>query len=208
MVFGVDRGSMPHALSDDIEEERRVFHVAITRGRKSASVYADADRPSQFLTELDGSAPMPREAPPADGRAVSAAPADGVHVVAGDRLALPGGYRGVVAEVLTTGVLIEIEQGGATMAVPWGERVQKGSVAGRLAPGAGGPDTELVERLRAWRSAEAKRRGVPAYVVFNDRTIEELATLRPSSGEALLAVSGIGPVKLESYGDDLLDLLA
>lgn len=207
MVFGADRGSMPHALSTDVEEERRVFHVAITRARVSATVYADVDRPSQFLTEMDGSAPLP-VADPVGGAMQERGGADGVHVVPGDDLSVPGGYRGVVTEVLTTGVLIEIEESGASMAIPWGERVEKRGAVGRLTPGAGGPDAALVERLKAWRLAEAQRQGVPAYVVFNDRTIEELAAMRPSTGEALLAVSGIGPAKLESYGEDLLDLLA
>jgi DNA helicase-2/ATP-dependent DNA helicase PcrA len=94
------------------------------------------------------------------------------------------------------------------MAVPWGERVEKGGNAGRLTPVAGVPDVDLVKKLKAWRLAESQRQGVPAYVVFNDRTIDELATMRPTTGEALLAVSGIGPAKLESYGEDLLDILA
>jgi superfamily II DNA helicase RecQ len=48
---------------------------------------------------------------------------------------------------------------------------------------------------------------VPAYVVFNDRTLEAIATLRPASETALLDVPGIGPAKLDAYGDQLLDLI-
>ncbi len=63
LVFGADRGTMPHDLSDDVEEERRVFHVALTRGRTSVTVLVDEDRPSRFLTEIDGSAPLPSAIP-------------------------------------------------------------------------------------------------------------------------------------------------
>ncbi|MEE9178459.1 MAG: ATP-dependent helicase, partial [Acidimicrobiia bacterium] len=63
LVFGADSGSMPHALSDDIEEERRVFHVAITRGRESVTVLSDKDRQSRFLAELEGKAPVVADTP-------------------------------------------------------------------------------------------------------------------------------------------------
>jgi superfamily II DNA helicase RecQ len=45
-------------------------------------------------------------------------------------------------------------------------------------------------------------------VVFNDRTLEAIAALRPTTETALLEVPGIGPAKLDAYGDQLLDLLA
>ena len=208
VVFGADRGSMPHELSDDVEEERRVFHVAITRGRETVTIFADEDRPSRFLTEIDGSAPRPTTPPPRrEDRPSATAPADGIHVGVGDELGIGGGYRGTVTEVLTTGALLRLETSGATMAVPWGERVHKAGVAGRLSPGAGSADAGLVERLRDWRLDRARSQGVPAYVVFNDRTLEALASLRPSTTEALLAVPGIGPAKLEAYGEDLIELL-
>lgn len=207
LVFGVDRGTMPHELSDDIEEERRVFHVAITRGRQTVTVIADEDRPSRFLTEIDGTAPRPTEPParaePAAGKEIP----DGVHVAVGDLLSISGGYVGRVAEILTTGVLLELTETGATMAVPWGERVDKSGNKGRLAPGSGSVDSATAERLRSWRLDQARSQGVPAYVVFNDRTLEALASLKPTTTEALLDVPGIGPAKLDAYGDELLDLL-
>ena len=77
------------------------------------------------------------------------------------------------------------------------------------APGAAViPDAALLGRLKAWRAAEAKRRRVPAYVVFHDSTLEALAALRPSDLGGLKAVKGVGHVKLETYGDDLLRVLA
>ena len=205
VVFGVDRGAMPHELADDIEEERRVFHVAITRGRKSVTVLSDKDRPSRFLTEIDGTASRPMDRPRADQR--REAVDDGIHVNVGDRLTVSGGYKGEVLEVLTTGVLIEVAKSGATMAVPWGERVSRSGDNGRLSPGEATADPDLAGRLREWRLEQARTQGVPAYVVFNDRTLESLATMRPSTATALLEIPGIGPAKLEAYGDDLLDLI-
>lgn len=208
-VFGADRGAMPHALSDDVEEERRIFHVALTRGSHSVTVLADEARPSRFLTELDGSAPRPTTSesslPKSSARPH---PTDGVFVSPGDEVAIPGGFRGEIVEVLTTGVLVSLIPTGATMAVPWGERVTKAGTTGRLSPGPGSADEALVDRLKGWRLEQAQRQGVPAYVVFNDRTLEALASMRPSTEEAMLAVPGIGPAKLEAYGDDLLDILA
>jgi ATP-dependent DNA helicase RecQ len=67
-----------------------------------------------------------------------------------------------------------------------------------------GVDEDLFERLRLLRRKLAKRRSVPAYIVFNDATLRDLARQRPSSPEALLRVSGIGTKKLEQYGDAIL----
>jgi ATP-dependent DNA helicase RecQ len=70
------------------------------------------------------------------------------------------------------------------------------------------PDPVLLNRLREWRSAEAKRRGVPAFVIFHDTTLAALAARRPRDREGLRAVKGIGPVKIEAYGEALLRALA
>jgi superfamily II DNA helicase RecQ len=69
-------------------------------------------------------------------------------------------------------------------------------------------DDDLLDRLKSWRSGEARRRGVPAYVVFHDTTLAALAAGRPGDMSALRAVKGIGPAKLEAYGDVLLKLVA
>jgi ATP-dependent DNA helicase RecQ len=69
------------------------------------------------------------------------------------------------------------------------------------------PDDDLLRRLKAWRTAEARRRGVPAFVIFHDTTLEELAALKPSDRVRLRAVRGVGPAKIEQYGDDLLQVL-
>lgn len=64
-VVGVTAGVVPHRLAVDGEEERRVLHVAITRGRQRVVVLGDGTRPSPFLAELDGTAPAPGKVGPA-----------------------------------------------------------------------------------------------------------------------------------------------
>ena len=71
------------------------------------------------------------------------------------------------------------------------------------------PEQDAVfERLRAWRAEEAKRQGVPGYVVFGDATLAALAVHQPGSDAEMLAISGIGEVKLERYGAAVLGVLA
>jgi ATP-dependent DNA helicase RecQ len=69
------------------------------------------------------------------------------------------------------------------------------------------PDPEVLERLKQWRRREATRRGVPAYIIFHDRTLEVLSSTRPRDRETLRGVKGIGPRKLEDFGEDLLSIL-
>ena len=65
----------------------------------------------------------------------------------------------------------------------------------------------LFERLRAWRAARAKEQGVPAYVIFHDATLREIATHRPTSLQDLGSLPGIGEKKLTTYGEDVLTVL-
>jgi ATP-dependent DNA helicase RecQ len=67
---------------------------------------------------------------------------------------------------------------------------------------------ERFERLRDWRRATSLDEGVPAYVVFGDRTLRELAQRNPSNAHGLVDVPGIGPAKLARYGDEVLRVLA
>jgi len=69
-------------------------------------------------------------------------------------------------------------------------------------------DAPLFEKLRLWRTQQAREQNVPAYVILHDRTLAEIATLRPDSHNALLAVPGIGQSKAERYGESLLAVVA
>jgi ATP-dependent DNA helicase RecQ len=63
----------------------------------------------------------------------------------------------------------------------------------------------LFEQLRAWRAGVAKEQGVPAYVIFHDATLREIAATRPSSLAELGHVGGVGETKLARYGQQVLD---
>jgi len=64
----------------------------------------------------------------------------------------------------------------------------------------------LAGRIREWRAAEAKRLKVPVYVVMHDRTVTALAASRPRNPRELLGIDGMGPAKVERFGEELLRL--
>jgi DNA helicase II / ATP-dependent DNA helicase PcrA len=69
-------------------------------------------------------------------------------------------------------------------------------------------DEALFERLREWRLERSRSEEIAPFMVFSNATLEALAERRPQSRHALGAISGVGPGKLEKYGDDLLALVA
>ncbi|WP_128381812.1 DNA helicase RecQ [Streptomyces cavernae] len=86
-------------------------------------------------------------------------------------------------------------------AAPKSERKAKASVD--LAP-------ELFpafEALRSWRAAQAKEQGVPAYVIFHDATLREIATIHPTTVAELAVISGVGEKKLATYGEGVLEVM-
>jgi DNA helicase-2/ATP-dependent DNA helicase PcrA len=68
-------------------------------------------------------------------------------------------------------------------------------------------DEELFERLREWRRERARNDDVAAFMVFNNSTLEQIAEHRPRTPQALLRIAGIGPDKLQKYGEELLTLV-
>ncbi len=79
--------------------------------------------------------------------------------------------------------------------------------AGRQGPRSSDGDP-LFLRLREWRRAAAAEQGVPAYVIFSDATLGQIAARRPASSGELAAIPGVGPVKLDRYGAAVLALCA
>ena len=69
------------------------------------------------------------------------------------------------------------------------------------------PDSPLYLELKEWRLATAQEQGVPAYVVFNNRTLAEIAAAQPTTEAELLECSGVGPAKVSKYGAEVLDLI-
>jgi DNA helicase-2/ATP-dependent DNA helicase PcrA len=162
-VFGVSEGVLPHrlALEEDggDEEERRVLHVAITRGRHRVVVLADASRPSAFLDDLTAKAPQPEDRP-ARARRAEVTP-------------LPKA---------------------AKAGVPLGDPSS--------------PEVAAAEdALKAWRTQRAKADAMPAYIVASNKLLRAIAEARPASAKELFAVSGMGPAKLDLYGDEILAVL-
>ena len=81
--------------------------------------------------------------------------------------------------------------------------------ASEAAAGAGGgvANPDLLAALKAWRTETARTRGVPAYVVLHDSTIEAIAASQPTTAAALRGIAGIGDTKLAHYGDALIALV-
>ncbi len=80
-------------------------------------------------------------------------------------------------------------------------------IAKNQAPASAGSEV-LAATLREWRTAEAKRLGIPAFIVLHDRTLRAVALARPASVAQLLAIDGIGPAKAERFGVAILKLCA
>ncbi|MFI5925386.1 DNA helicase RecQ [Micromonospora sp. NPDC051543] len=78
------------------------------------------------------------------------------------------------------------------------------TVVAELTPAA----ASVFERLRAWRAATAKEQGVPAYVIFHDATLRQIASDEPTSLAELSRVNGVGENKLAKYGEQILAVLA
>jgi DNA helicase-2/ATP-dependent DNA helicase PcrA len=187
-VVGLVQGTFPIQYADTparLEEERRLFYVACTRARvhlalswaRSRTGRGRRDR-SPFLDS-------------AFGPAVEVGSAGGVVRGSGSSTAERGRRRGpatcrVCGNALVTGAE---------------------SARGRCRTCPASYDEGLLERLKAWRTDEAGRRSVPAYVVLTDATLESIATDLPADTRALVRIPGIGARKLEAYAEAVLALV-
>ena len=86
-------------------------------------------------------------------------------------------------------------------------RKAKAAKARRMAVVLPAADAGLLDQLKAWRMEQARVQSVPAFVIFHDRTLAEIAAARPGNLEALGAISGMGTKKLQRYGAVLLELV-
>jgi DNA helicase-2/ATP-dependent DNA helicase PcrA len=213
VVFGASDGLMPHRLADDIEEERRILHVGITRGRHRVLVLGDRTRRSPFLSELDGTAERgmvvraaPAPAPAAPARR-AAEPRTTLPAEVGQQLKVLGGYEGVVEHVEADGVRLRLDDGGSFF-VRFGERVQLGGTPLTLSQPPSPLAAAASTALRAWRRERSQADGVPAFVVLSDKHLDGIAERHPTSLAELRACPGIGPAKLDTYGDEILEVLA
>ena len=118
------------------------------------------------------------------------------------------GQSGVVLEVGDDGVVVGI--GEARVGLPFGTDVRvEGKTVSLVPPGAA-PTAEAMAAeaaLRQWRSAVASKDAVPAYVVLNDKELVGIAAELPRTLPELAACRGIGPLRLEKWGDEILAVL-
>jgi len=210
----------PHRLAEDFEEERRVFHVAITRGAEQVVVVAGKE-PSPYIEQMLNE-PPDRLADPTPRRPAmvtpvpksSKAPArdtrfeKGVVFAAPGLVLIDGGQEWIIEAVEDQAALARL--GSATRRFNFGGSVatpgrQRGPL--RAAP-ADGPAMLSAANVRAHdllrQARERLRSGKPAYVVFDDKTLEAIALRLPITTQDLGQIPGIGPAKLEQYGDEVL----
>ena len=171
IVYEASNGLMPHRLAGDLEEERRVFHVAITRCSESVSLIC-GDPPTDFRKELTTRYQPPPESDPPTAEGLLTPP-------------------DVVAPASV--------QRATTEARP-GKRL-------KVQPPTDPVGAAAFEALKAWRLERSRADNVPAYVVFSNATLVELATRRPNTDQELLATPGVGPAKLTAYGEAVKEVL-
>ena len=137
------------------------------------------------------------------------------------------GWRGVVRQLLAQGLLAVEGEYSTLVLTPAAEEVlyqgrkvhmrreaERAAKVRTAKPKRGEPvdlpasAAPVFERLRAWRAATAKEQGVPAYVIFHDATLRQIAATTPSTLTELGTVNGVGENKLAKYGQQILDALA
>ena len=191
-VVGCSDGLLPLQYAEtpaQVEEERRLAYVAITRAADHLHLsWARARQPG--------------------GRAVRSVSPFLAEALAGSAS---------VGDALTGGV---VRRGSGKAR---GERAQKGPARcrvcrkglvtapertlGRCQSCPADLNAELLDALREWRLQVSREKAVPAYVVFTDNTLMAIAEQMPADSDALAEIPGIGPMKLQSYGDDVLGLV-
>jgi DNA helicase II / ATP-dependent DNA helicase PcrA len=230
IVFDASRGLFPHRLGNDEEGERRVFHVALTRARRQVVALADVDAPSIFLSELDGTRvrPAPENT---EGRRGGASERKTNGNSRAGRGTTKGKPSRVFAEVAlptveavpglvvddrgTVGTIVEVTEkeailstGTVRLKVALGTDVRlEGRTVTLVAPGTAAPGAEAEKALRAWRSALASQEAVPAYVILKDAELAGIAVRDPATLSELADCRGMGQIRLERWGDEILAVL-
>ena len=203
----LEDGELPFKRSKSDEaviEERRLFYVGITRAKAHLTITWVNDgkrKGSAFVGELldQGTKRATANKPEKEIEMIPAA--------VGLEVKLSGGYTGKIVELEEERALVEVD-GGSLLTVTFGEVV---TVGDKRLPLGGPADTEtdeVLESLKEWRRERAKADGMPAFVVFHDSTLEQIARTKPVSIEELASISGVGPTKLERYGEQLIAVLA
>src|SRR5206468_3040129 len=153
IVHDATEGVMPHRLAFDVEEERRVFHVAITRGIRTVALSC-GQAPSPFVAELFSEPEATPQTPRAEPSPKPSRAEAQTTVRLGQRLSA-GGYEGPVEELTGEGARIRVA--GALLLIPWGATVVIGGKRSRLTRPPPAPDVAERARdlLREWRRTRA-----------------------------------------------------
>ncbi|WP_199819825.1 ATP-dependent DNA helicase UvrD2 [Streptomyces sp. NRRL S-118] len=191
-LVGLTEGMMPitYAKTDEqVEEERRLLYVGVTRARLHLSLSwalsrspggRASRRPTRFLAGLRPGSSLPGARTPGGS--------GGIERGSGGRRKRRGPVQCRVCGTTLTDAgemkLMRCEDCPSDM------------------------DEALYERLRDWRSEQAKQLGQPAYCVFTDKTLMAIAEAVPSTDGELAAISGVGARKLDRFGTDVLALCA
>ncbi len=158
VVHLADAEQYPHRLADDVEEERRLFHVAVTRASRHATIVTGA-QPSPFVDEL-------------------------------------------TTEPSETAVVTSHRP------EPAAARARGSSSAASKGDPAADLDAASQQRFAALRDLRNDLRdGKPAYVVFDNKTLAAIARQAPTTLRDLGRISGVGPAKLERYGDAVIAVM-
>jgi DNA helicase II / ATP-dependent DNA helicase PcrA len=186
-LAGLEQGLVPigHAKTDAaLAEERRLFYVAVTRAERELVCSWAQQRTFGQRTRAREPSPYLHafEVAAAATTGASRATPDWPAFIRADRARL------------------------AATTPPKGAR-QAGRRRG-TGPDLGPADLAVFEALKAWRATKARAANVPAYVIFNDATLVAIAESRPGTPRDLLALPGIGPVKVERHGPEVLAVVA
>ncbi|QMU75231.1 ATP-dependent DNA helicase UvrD2 [Streptacidiphilus sp. PB12-B1b] len=204
-LVGLTEGMMPitYAKTDEqVEEERRLLYVGVTRARAHLSLSWALARspggragrqPTRFLAGLRPGSSGPRAA-----RGAGSGGSGGPGGAPDARGAGPGAGGG-------------LRRPRAPLVCRVCGRVLTEAVERKLRRCAGCPsdlDEALYERLRDWRGVQARQQGLPTYCVFTDATLIAIAEDAPASIRDLSRIAGVGRAKLDKYGTAVLSLCA